>query len=224
MSLKLYYDLMSQPSRAMYILLKTSKCNFESKLVNLRQGEHYTEEYEAINRFKKVPVIDHNGFLLSESVAIVKYLSRENIIPRILYPEDSKSQARVDEYLEWQHIGLRLHCSMFFRVAYLNPVFFDTTPDPKQVQSYKKRMLNALEEFNSLWLGHNEFVTGNTINVADLFAAVELEQPRMAGFDPAEKYPNIATWWPKVRQHFNPYYDEAHVILNKIVKKNVSKL
>lgn len=39
MPLKLYCDLMSQPSRALYILLKSIKCDFEPKFVNLRQGE-----------------------------------------------------------------------------------------------------------------------------------------------------------------------------------------
>ncbi|XP_022126842.2 glutathione S-transferase theta-1 [Pieris rapae] len=224
MKLKLYYDLMSQPSRALYILLKTSECNFEPKCLDLRQGEHFTDEYQAINRFQKVPVIDHNGFVLTESVAIIRYLANENVIPRILYPQDNKEQARVDEYLEWHQIGLRLHCAMFFRVKYLNPIFSGKQPESKQVKSYEERMLNALEEFDTLWLGRNQFVTGDNITVADLFAAVELEQPRMAGFEPAAHYPNIAKWWPKVKQYYNPYYDEAHVILNKIVQKNMSKL
>lgn len=29
-------------------------------------GEHYSDEFTAINRFQKVPVIDHNGFILTE--------------------------------------------------------------------------------------------------------------------------------------------------------------
>lgn len=39
MTLKLYYDLMSQPSRALYILLKTSKCNFEPKITHIGKGK-----------------------------------------------------------------------------------------------------------------------------------------------------------------------------------------
>ncbi|XP_038220748.1 glutathione S-transferase theta-1-like [Zerene cesonia] len=225
MGLKLYYDLMSQPSRALYILLKTAKYNFEPKQVNLRGGEHFTEEYALINKFRKVPVIDFNGFILTESIAIIRYLSRENIIPKSLYPPESKAQARVDEYLEWQHVGLRLHCAMYFRVKYLAPITSGQPADPKQLAGYERRMFNAIQEFDTLWLGKHEYVCGDTITVADLMAAVELEQPRMAGIDPAERFPNIAAWWPKVRQHFNPYYDEAHVILNKIVNKNsASKL
>ncbi|CAF4933117.1 unnamed protein product [Pieris macdunnoughi] len=224
MSLKLYYDFMSPPCRVLYVLLKTSKCNFEPKLLDMGKGHQLKPEYEAINRFKKIPAIDHNGFILMESVAITKYLARENMISKTLYPEDSKGQARVDEYLEWQHVGLKLPGNLFFRTAFINPLLTGKSPDPKQVDSYKQKMINALEEFDTLWLGCNKFVTGDTINVADLFAAVDLEQLKLPNFDPTADFPNIAKWWPKVREHFNPCYDEAHVILNKVIKLNASKL
>lgn len=31
------------------------------------------------------------------------------------YPKDSRAQARVDEYLEWQHANTRLSCAMYFQ-------------------------------------------------------------------------------------------------------------
>ncbi|PZC85733.1 hypothetical protein B5X24_HaOG200251 [Helicoverpa armigera] len=221
MSLKLYCDLMSQPSRALYILLKSIKCDFEVKFVNLREAEHYSEEFSEINRFQRVPVIDHNGFILTESVAILKYLSRENIIPDSLYPKESKAQARVEEFLEWQHAGLRLHCAMYFRVKYLNPIMFGKPVDAKSLVGYESRMVSALTDFNTKWLGRGtDFINGDTPTVADLLAACELEQPRMSGYDPCENFENIAVWFKKVREHFNPYYDEGHVIVNKIIKKN----
>lgn len=46
----------------------------------------------------------------------MNYLSREGIIPESLYPKDSKARAMVQEFLEWQHVGLRLPCAMYFRV------------------------------------------------------------------------------------------------------------
>ncbi|XP_059052291.1 glutathione S-transferase theta-1 [Achroia grisella] len=220
MSLKLYCDLMSQPSRCLYILLKSTKCNFEPKFVDLRKAEHYSEEYKKINRFQRVPVIDHNGFVLSESVAILKYLARERIIPDNLYPRESQKQARVEEFLEWQHIELRIPCAMYFRTAYLDPVVFGTKVTPAKISGFEQRMELALENFSTKWLGRgSDFVTGNTITVADLIAICELEQPRMAGYDPREKYPAINEWYQKVRNYFNPYYDEAHVIVNKIIAK-----
>ncbi|XP_026738727.1 glutathione S-transferase theta-1-like [Trichoplusia ni] len=219
MALKLYYDLMSQPSRSLYILLKYANCNFESKLLALRKGEHFGEEFTAINRLQKVPVIDHNGFVLTESVAIIKYLSRENLIPDSIYPKASKQAARVEEFLEWHHAGLRLHCAMFFRVKFLIPSIVGQPEEPKNIDGYLRRMEAALKEFDTKWLGRgNNFITGNTVTVADLFAACEVEQPKMAGYNPCEKFENINVWLKKVRDHFNPYYDEAHEVLNKIGK------
>nr|UYI58579.1 glutathione S-transferase 8 [Grapholita molesta] len=224
MTLKLYFDLMSQPSRALYILLKYVKCEFTPMPVDLRKAEHYSEEYTNINRFQRVPVIDHNGFILAESVAILKYLSREGIIPNSLYPKESKQAARVEEFLEWQHAGLRLHCAMFFRVKALDPIITGKAPEPKTLQGYERRMESALNTFEDLWLGRgHRYVAGDSISVADLLAACEVEQPRMAGYDPGAKYPNIAEWIQRVRGHFAPYYEEGHVILNKIVK-NKSKM
>jgi len=40
MTLKYYYDLMSQPSRAVYIFLKANNISFEAKPVALRKGKH----------------------------------------------------------------------------------------------------------------------------------------------------------------------------------------
>lgn len=41
------------------------------------------------------------------SIAIIRYLAKEKNIPDKWYPKDSKKQARVDEYLEWQHNNTR---------------------------------------------------------------------------------------------------------------------
>ena len=66
MALILYYDLMSQPSRALYIFLKLAGIPFEPKAIALRKLEHMTDVYASINPFQKVPVIDDAGFVLTE--------------------------------------------------------------------------------------------------------------------------------------------------------------
>lgn len=51
------------------------------------------------------------------SVAILRYLAKkyEGQISSNWYPNDPKAQAKVDEYLEWQHLNTRLNCAMFFQ-------------------------------------------------------------------------------------------------------------
>ena len=48
-------------------------------------------------------------------MGILRYLCRERDVPDHWYPKDSKQQAKVDEYLEWQHLDTRLNCGAFFQ-------------------------------------------------------------------------------------------------------------
>lgn len=138
-------------------------------------------------------------------------------IPDSLYPSEMKAQAQVDEYLEWQHNNTRLTCAMYFQLTWLLPKMFGKESNPKQVAEMKKRMETCLDTIENVWLGDNKFITGNTMTVADIFAACEIEQPRIAGYDPKEGRPKLAAWFERVKKETNPYYDEAHVYLEKIV-------
>ncbi len=66
MPLTYYYDLMSQPCRAVYIFLKMTGIPFQAKEIALRKLENTTDEFVQLNPFKKVPVIDDSGFILTE--------------------------------------------------------------------------------------------------------------------------------------------------------------
>lgn len=72
--LKYYFDLLSQPSRALWIFLKITKVPTEFVKVDLGKAEHLNEAFREVNRFQKVPcIVDADGFKLSESVAIFRY-------------------------------------------------------------------------------------------------------------------------------------------------------
>jgi len=224
MSLKLYYDLLSQPSRALFILLKTCNIPFEKKIVNLKALEQYTPEFEQINPFKKVPVIDHNGFKLAESVGITRYLSREFKMDDHWYPSESKKQAKVDEYLEWQHLNTRLHCAAYFLAKFLNPLMRGKPPNPKKVAELESRMNDCIDIIENVWLKDKPFLTGNTISVADIFCACELEQPRMAGYEPRKGRPRLTVWMEKVATETSPHYQEAHKFLNEIAAQKPEQI
>jgi glutathione S-transferase len=61
------------------------------------------------------------------SVAILRYLSKTRQIADHWYPADIKLQAKVDEYLEWQHTNTRIFCAMYFqhKVLYMQMLFYD---------------------------------------------------------------------------------------------------
>lgn len=208
---------MSQPSRALFIILKKSGVQFENCPVALRNGVHLTDEFKQnINRFQRVPCIIDDQNKLSESIAIVRYLSAKGKIPEHLYPKYFLDQSRVDEFLEWQHINLRMPCALYFRTIWLNPLMTGEKPSPTKVKALLDHMENGLDVVEHVWLENSQFLTGDRLTVADIFAACEIEQTRMADYDVRIKYPKIRQWLKRIRAACNPYYDEAHEIVYKI--------
>uniref|UniRef100_U5ESX6 glutathione transferase n=1 Tax=Corethrella appendiculata TaxID=1370023 RepID=U5ESX6_9DIPT len=220
LKLKYYYDIMSQPSRALLIFLNVAKIPYENCPVALRKGEQFDDEYKSINRFQKVPCIIHNDFKLSESVAIFRYLMREYKIPDHWYPKDSKVRAKVDEYLEWQHINTRLACARYFQAIWLKPKMGQTVSE-NEVNESKFYMEYVLDLFENIWLQDgNKFITGNEITVADLLAACEIEQTKVTGYNACEGRPKLQKYLETVRAETNPFYDEAHKLIYKLTPKS----
>nr|CAD7430861.1 unnamed protein product [Timema monikensis] len=225
MSLKLYYDLLSQPSRAVMLFLLGNKIPFERKEINLKYGDHQSEEFGRLNPFRKVPVIVDGNFPLTESVAILRYLCREKQVRDHWYPRDSKLQAKVDEYLEWQHLDTRLNCSTYFLNKFLIPAVTGKPPKPEKVAESLKHMERTLNKIEDVWLaGDKPYLTGEQISIADLLAACEVEQTRMAGYDPGKVRPRLSAWLERVGKDLHPHYKEVHKILRKIQEKHKARL
>uniref|UniRef100_A0A674NFW0 Glutathione S-transferase theta 2 n=1 Tax=Takifugu rubripes TaxID=31033 RepID=A0A674NFW0_TAKRU len=65
-SLEVYLDLLSQPCRAVHILLTCNRIPHKVQTVALRKGENRTAEFTKLNPMKKVPVMVDNSFTLTE--------------------------------------------------------------------------------------------------------------------------------------------------------------
>ena len=87
--LTLFYNELSEPSRAVKTILLLGKIDHKEELVNILTGEQNSERVTAINPRGKVPFIKHGDFALSESNAILKYLCDSfDSIPEHWYPKD----------------------------------------------------------------------------------------------------------------------------------------
>jgi len=215
-----FADLMSQPARAVTIFCRAA--NIQHELVNVRitAGDTKTEEYTKMNPLQKVPVLKDGDFTLTESVAMFRYLAREKEVADHWYPRDSRAQARVDEYLEWQHLGTRMNCAGYFIARWLMPM---TTKkfDEKAVAKAEKNMLGCLDDFERVWLrnGEKRYVAGDTISVADILAACEMEQPSMAGYDVTKDREVLGSYLARVKAELNPHYDEVSSVVYKMRDK-----
>jgi glutathione S-transferase len=214
--LKLYYDLMSQPSRAVYMFLKLTKVPFVSKPVALRRGEHLGEEYGKINPFHLVPAIDDNGFKLTESVAILKYLSDKYQVPDHWYPKDLQRRARVDCFMAWQHLNLRLYGAMVFRTKVIEPRMTNTPVDTAKLAKFQTDLETTLDKIEHTFLSDQLYLCGEDVSLGDLLGICELMQPVAVGHDVFRSRPKLEAWANRVKERLGPVFDEAHMQLYKV--------
>ena len=93
------------------------------------------------------------------------------------FPSDSKAQARVDEYLEWQHLNTRSFVSRYFASILMPQMLGLKEPSEKFTKHCEKNLQKMLDDFERVFLKRGDFIAGDRISIADLIAAAELEQP-----------------------------------------------
>jgi glutathione S-transferase len=71
--------------------------------VDLFGGEQMQPAYLAKNPNGKVPLLEDDGFLLTEASAILKYLAEVSGSPA--YPSDPRGRARVNAQMDWFNTG-----------------------------------------------------------------------------------------------------------------------
>ena len=101
--MKLYYHPVSTTSRPIVLFAHESGIKLDYQVVDLFTGAQFQPEYAAINPSNQVPVLEDDGFRLTESSAILKYLADKISSPA--YPKDLRQRARVNERMDWLNTG-----------------------------------------------------------------------------------------------------------------------
>ncbi|XP_056130339.1 glutathione S-transferase theta-2 isoform X1 [Lampris incognitus] len=175
-AVEVYLDLLSQPCRAVHILLNYNRVPHSVRTVALRRGENKTPEFTKLNLMQKVPVMVDNGFVLTESDAILKYLVSRYDIPQHWYPRQLERRARVDEYTAWHHTHTRPHAAKVFILEVLLPRMMGSPPDPVKLSRALAELGETLDRLESMFLKRQPFLCGDDITLADLLAICELMQ------------------------------------------------
>jgi glutathione S-transferase len=198
MTAKLYVLLVSNTSRPIRALIAEAKLPVEEVALDFYKGEHTSEPYISLNPNGLVPTLDDDGFILTESSAIMKYLADK--FDLALYPKDLKTRARVNELMDWFNTG-------FYRDYAYNVVYPQIYPhhkrpsDEAQVRTIEWGKANTqkwLKVLDQHWLAKgNKFLVGNQMTIADLFGYALLTCG-MVTRDEFKGYPNIQRWMKEV--------------------------
>src|SRR5262249_47027439 len=144
--------------------------DFESIALNLAAGEHRRPEFLKLNPAGKIPVLVDGDLVLTESVAIVKYLA-EKYPDRGLLPTSLQDRAEVDRWLLFTATELEQPLWRITRHNSLYPVN-DRIPVDVPLAGREFKEMAAIAEQH---LQHRQFVVGNRVTVADFVLAYTLD-------------------------------------------------
>ncbi|MGK3373519.1 glutathione transferase, partial [Citrobacter youngae] len=88
---------------SVYVALQEKGLPFTLKTVNLNSGEHLQPSWQGYALTRRVPVLDIDGFELSESSAIAEFLEERFAPPQWerIYPHDLQKRARARQVQAW---------------------------------------------------------------------------------------------------------------------------
>ncbi|KAK2838106.1 hypothetical protein Q5P01_015318 [Channa striata] len=216
--MELYLDLLSQPCRSVFLFAKATGIPFEFKRVDLAAGDHFSDEFGKLSILRKVPVMKDGSFILTESVAILKYMAQKysSSIADNWYPAGLEQRARVNEYLAWQHTNLRPNGSKVFLLKSLFRVIMGSEAPKEKMDAAVEDLKQSLKLLEEKFLQNRSFIVGDKISLADVVAVVEIMQPVGSGVDVFEGRPKLIAWRERVKKALGEkLFDEAHeAILN----------
>ena len=196
--MKLYMHPVSTASRPVRLFIAEKNIPVTEQVIDITKGEHYKDEYAAINPSRMVPTLEDGDMRLSESSAILKYLASKTEAPE--YPRDLKKRAKVDEAMDWFN-------TQFYRdFAYglLYPQVFPNHKRPTDEQHSgtiawgKEKAKNWFSVLDKHFLGDKPYVTGD-ISIADYFGACIVTAGELIGCT-YEGFPNVQSWLGNMKQ------------------------
>jgi glutathione S-transferase len=187
MALKIYGIARSRTFRTLW-MAKELKLDYEHIKVDFATGDTRTPSHLALNPNEHIPVIDDDGFVLWESMAINLYLAKKHSLGR-LYPSRLEDEARVWQWSFWGMTEVEPPLLM----ALMNrAVYPEDRRDAAAADAAEKRLAQPLRVLDGA-LRRSGNLLGSDFTVADLNVASILAWARLANIDMAP-FPKAAEW------------------------------
>ena len=179
------------------LMLRLLELEFRFVPIALEDGEHLQEPFLKANPRGRVPVLElTDGEILVESVAICRYLAREQ--GRLdLFPADQENEYRVGSWVD--HLRMSLCTPM--GVVQWNRVWLQkfgksgTSPDELAVQRAERQINRALGDLESHLLGRKTLLSPHldAPSFADWISLPWLGYYRQADLQ-IDAYPRVQEW------------------------------
>jgi glutathione S-transferase len=187
MALKIYGVARSRAARVLW-MAKELGLDYEHIKVDFATGESRQPAHLALNPNGHIPVIDDDGFVLWESMAINLYLAKKYGAGG-LYPSRLEDEARAWQWSLWgmTEVERSLLTAMMNRA-----VFPEDQRDAAAADAAERTLAHPLRVLDGV-LGPTPYLLGQQFTVADLNVASILAWARPAQID-MSAFPKVAEW------------------------------
>jgi glutathione S-transferase len=113
---------------SVFVALEEKRIPYETRVLDLERGDQRSPEFAGRTLTARVPTLEHEGFFLGESTAIVEYLEEAFAAPAFpaLLPSDRSDRARARQILGW----LRTDLFELRRERPSSTIFFGPSTEP----------------------------------------------------------------------------------------------
>jgi len=185
--------------RAVFATLEEKGASY--RLAAINPGTTKLEPHLARHPFGRIPVLEHGGFMLYETQAILRYLDRALPAPA-LTPTDPKAAARMDQLMnicDWYLFQGVNDVIGFQRVV--GPRVMGMTPDEAAIAAAMPKAHIVFNELSRL-LGDQPYFAGDKLSLADLHMVPQFDflsqTPEWAPLTASN--PNLVAWLSRLNE------------------------
>ena len=193
--LRLYHVPLSPFCRKIRLVLAEKKMDVE--LIEERYWEQSTE-FLRRNPAGKVPILRHEGALLTESTPICEYIEELNPEPSLI-PKDAKARYEMRRLVSW--FDDKFHQEVTSNLLYERvnkKVSGQGFPDSKNIKEGARKIKYHLD-YMAWLLEHRRWLAGDTMTLADFAAAAHLSSLDYISDVDWNRSSVVKDWYAKIK-------------------------
>ncbi len=180
------------------VLAVTQHLGIESRvrLVNVYRGEGRSPDYLRVNPSGKIPSLVDDGFVLTESNAILQYISEAYGGAR-LFSQDARERAEITSWMFWEAAHWQPALTAVLSAFVGHKLLPDAVPAPAEVPAWNDETLRPLLTRVDAHLVDRPFLALGELTIADFSLAGMMTYFRAAEF-PFDEFLNLASWYGRL--------------------------
>ena len=155
--------------RCMRVHWMARELNLEYEVIPIRSrsGETLTDSFTEINPKQKIPVFQHGSLVLTESAAIIGYMSETFVLPKGFFRgNDAEGRAKISEWCYFVMTELDAHSLYLIRRHdSLKDVYGATPVAVASAEEYFKKQISAA---STRMKGGSSYLVGDQFSIADI--------------------------------------------------------